>query len=324
MKKIFVRILFCFVIVLNLFFTKNAFSDLPRSPSRGKEWIVDDAKVFSNEKYKQLNDTLKSFEKTSGHVFVILTTESIGDRSIEQFGISVAENWKIGRKGHDDGLILILAKKERKIRLEVGYGLEGTLPDIQAGRIIQNYIVPTIKTKTFADGLELGVNTIIEYLNTGKLNGDQIPTKTDNTSESGSENKLKIPVEYHTSAVGVSIVVMLVFGFAVVFQSPAVFTLGGISIAGLGGGLIAVMTDVNHGAIAGVVFFVLFLILRKLFWRQKSERNAADSTEATPDTTTSVYETGHSSERDDNSSSSNSDDSSRGGNFGGGGASGNF
>jgi uncharacterized protein len=100
-------------------------------------------------------------------VLIVPTTQP---EAIEQFTIRVAEAWKIGRKKIDDGALLVVAKNDRKLRIEVGYGLEGSLTDVTSRRIIDEDITPKFRTGDFAGGISAGVDRIIQV-----INGEQLP-----------------------------------------------------------------------------------------------------------------------------------------------------
>ncbi len=107
---------------------------------------------------------MAAFEAQKGSQIAILIVPSTQPEDIAQFGIRVAEAWKIGRKNVDDGVILIVAKDDRKLRLEVGYGLEGVIPDAIAKRIIAETITPFFKTGDFAGGIDAGVTQLKQLI----------------------------------------------------------------------------------------------------------------------------------------------------------------
>ena len=109
-----------------------------------------------------LEATLQRFEEAESTQIVVLTIPSLAGDALEDFSIRVAEQWKIGRKGRDNGAILVVAKAERKLRIEVGYGLEGRLTDAVSGRIIRTVIVPEFKAGRFEQGIINGVNAMIQ------------------------------------------------------------------------------------------------------------------------------------------------------------------
>jgi uncharacterized protein len=127
-----------------------------------KARVNDTAGMISQAAEGQLEASLRSFETSQSTQIVIVTIPSLEGEAIEAFSIRVAEAWKIGRKDLDNGAILLVAKKERKIRIEVGYGLEGRLTDLIAGRIIQQVISPAFKAGNFDMGFIGGVNAMME------------------------------------------------------------------------------------------------------------------------------------------------------------------
>jgi uncharacterized protein len=108
-----------------------------------------------------LSAKLADFEHAGGAQLAVLVLPSTRPETIEQYGIRLAETWKLGRKGVDDGVILIVAKDDHKLRIEVGYGLEGSIPDAVASRIIEETIVPAFKAGDFYQGIDAGVDRII-------------------------------------------------------------------------------------------------------------------------------------------------------------------
>lgn len=111
-----------------------------------------------------LEQTLQSFEARKGSQVAILIVPSTQPETIEQYAIRVAENWKLGRKGVDDGVLLLVAKNDRKLRIEVGYGLEGVIPDAVAKRIVSEVIAPRFKQGDFYGGIQAGVDRILRVI----------------------------------------------------------------------------------------------------------------------------------------------------------------
>ncbi len=135
--------------------------------------INDYAAMISAPVKADLEAKIKQFETAESTQIVILTVPSLKGDVIEDFSIRVAEAWKIGQKGKDNGILLIVSKDDRKVRIEVGYGLEGRLTDLVSGRITRNEIVPAFKAGQFDAGFTKGVTAIIaavhgEYKGTPK------------------------------------------------------------------------------------------------------------------------------------------------------------
>lgn len=111
-----------------------------------------------------LEERLAAFETSKGSQIAVLIVPTTEPEAIEQYSIRVAEQWKVGRQGVDDGVLLLVAMKDRALRFEVGYGLEGALPDAVAKRIIEEYIVPRFKQGDFHGGIDAGVTRIMSVI----------------------------------------------------------------------------------------------------------------------------------------------------------------
>lgn len=123
--------------------------------------VNDYAQMLSAPAEQQLDAMLADLERTDGTQIAVLTVTSLEGRPIEEFSIQVAEQWGLGQKQNDNGALLVVAKNDRKLRIEVGYGLEGRLTDLATGRIIRNVIGPQFKTGRFDQGVIDGVSAMI-------------------------------------------------------------------------------------------------------------------------------------------------------------------
>jgi uncharacterized protein len=126
-----------------------------------KAHINDYARMFSPQTVQEMERALTDFEAKDSTQIAVLTVPTLADENLEEYTIKVAEAWKIGWKGLDSGVILLIAEKERKLRIEVGRGLEGRLTDLVSGRIIRNEITPRFKTGDFDRGLTVGLQAIM-------------------------------------------------------------------------------------------------------------------------------------------------------------------
>jgi uncharacterized protein len=126
--------------------------------------VMDLTGTFTANEAQALEQTLRTFESTKGGQIAVLIVPTTEPETIEQYGIRVAEQWKLGRKGVDDGAILIVAKNDRTLRIEVGYGLEGVLNDAACKRIISEIIVPRFRQGDFFGGITDGVNRMIQVI----------------------------------------------------------------------------------------------------------------------------------------------------------------
>jgi uncharacterized membrane protein YgcG len=127
--------------------------------------VNDYASMVSPEVAKELETTLTDFERSESTQIVVLTIPTLEGESLEDYSIKVAEAWRIGQKKVDNGVILLIAKQERKIRIEVGRGLEGKLTDLVAGRIIRSEIAPRFKTGDINGGAKAGISAIMAVVN---------------------------------------------------------------------------------------------------------------------------------------------------------------
>jgi len=126
--------------------------------------VNDYAAMLPPEAESRIETLLKDLEEKDSTQVVVLTVPSLAGDSLEDFSMRVAERWKIGRKGLDNGAILVIARDDRKVRIEVGYGLEGRLTDITAGRIIRDRIVPEFRAGRFDQGVLNGVVALTEVV----------------------------------------------------------------------------------------------------------------------------------------------------------------
>lgn len=139
--------------------------------------VTDLTATFSAEQRGQLESMLDAFEARKGSQIAVLLVPSTQPETIEQYGIRVAEKWKLGRKGIDDGALLILAKQDHAVRVEVGYGLEGVIPDAIAKRIVSETIIPRLKRDDYFGGVKAGVEAMIEA-----VDGEALPAPSGRTA----------------------------------------------------------------------------------------------------------------------------------------------
>lgn len=147
--------------------TRLAALEVPPPPT---QWVTDGAGILGGTETDLLNRKLEQFEKTSGAQFIIYTLPSIENESIEDFTIRCVERWKVGRKGYDNGLVIFVFSKERKIRFEVGYGLEGTVTDAFTSQVTREVIAPYFQKGDYGGGLTAAVDTV-----TAKISKNEAP-----------------------------------------------------------------------------------------------------------------------------------------------------
>ena len=124
--------------------------------------VNDLAHLLSPATVQALETRLTEYETKTGNQFAVLIISALGDQSIEEYSLRVAETWKLGKKGVDNGAILVISKEDRKLRIEVGYGLESSLTDALCNYIIREKIVPAFKSGDFDAGITEGVESMIQ------------------------------------------------------------------------------------------------------------------------------------------------------------------
>jgi uncharacterized protein len=155
------------LLALLLCFSFAAAAEVAVPPLSGR--VVDQTGTLSSGDIASLTQTLKDLQTRKGSQIAVLIVPTTDLESIEQFSIRVAEAWKIGRKKIDDGALLVVAKNDRHLRIEVGYGLEGALTDATTKRIIDEDITPKFKSGDFAGGISAGVDRMIRVIDGEKL-----------------------------------------------------------------------------------------------------------------------------------------------------------
>jgi uncharacterized protein len=145
-------------LALFLFATSAFALEVPPPPT---EWFTDRAGIVSPADAEALNRKLADFEQQSGAQFIVYVFPSLEGEVVEDFTIRAVERWKVGQKKLDNGLVLFVFVKERTVRIEVGYGLEGAVPDAFASRVIREYISPHFQRGDYAAGLNAGADALI-------------------------------------------------------------------------------------------------------------------------------------------------------------------
>jgi uncharacterized protein len=280
--------------------------------------VVDDAAILSPATREQLIATLAAHEQATSNQIAVLTTSTIGGEPVEDYANRVFAAWKLGQKGKDNGVLVVVVPRDRKMRIEVGYGLEATLPDAAAGRIIDNVMKPRFKAGDFNRGVSEGVAAIVAALE----------GRPDTTPRRAASNRFE-PIDMPWPArIGIS---LFVFGFI------GMFTFAGIMTSGGGGWLLYVFLcpfwllfpmpfyGVRAGYLMLGVHLVGFPLIRMWladtdWYRRVNARRAAKGTTSSG----GVFASSSDSSSSSSSSSGGSDFSGGGGSSGGGGASGSW
>ena len=140
--------------------TATSAAEFPKLTGR----VVDEAGILHPNTVRALSRQLEAHENAGGNQVVVATVQSLGGDSIESYGVDLGRAWGIGQQGEDNGIILLVAPAERDVRIEVGYGLEGDLPDAIASAIINMDILPRFRQGDFDGGVAAGVTSIISAL----------------------------------------------------------------------------------------------------------------------------------------------------------------
>jgi uncharacterized protein len=206
--------------------------------------VTDLTGTLSGGAVARIEAKLADLEAKKGSQLAVLIVPTTQPDEIEQYGIRVADAWKLGRKGVDDGAILLVAKNDRRVRIEVGQGLEGALPDAIANRIITETITPHFKQADYDGGVEAGIDQMISV-----VNGEPLP-QPDKKWE-------------RRSGLGNMLPVLLVVVFVVSGVLRAIFgrLFGSVATGGLAGGIVWLLSHVIPIGIGAGVFAFLFALL---------------------------------------------------------------
>lgn len=208
--------------------------------------VTDLTGTLTADQAAALEQKLRAFEARKGSQVAVLLVPTTAPEGIEQYSIRVAEQWRVGRGQVDDGVILLVAKNDRAVRIEVGYGVEGAIPDVLASRIVNQVIVPRFRQGQFAEGIDEGVDRIIAL-----LDGESLPEVEQRGRSSQGQ--------------GIGTLLPLLLMFVFVGSGLARRMLGGLGGASIMGAVAAViawaLTSVFViAAIAAILAFVFTLL----------------------------------------------------------------
>ncbi len=266
--------------------------------------VNDLADMIPPDAEARIDQKLTALEQASGTQFAILTVPSLEGEVLEEYSLRVAETWGLGRAEQDDGLLLLIARDDRKMRLEVGYGLEGDLTDAQSGRILNNILRPAFRDGDFGGGIEAGVDAVI-----GTLEGrevippDPAPSPANEISDA--------PVLFKLVFFGIFLLVVGSFSIAAIFGAGCQSWFLWLFLTPFWT-LFPLVLHPAAGAICGLAWFVGCPILKLFFGRTSAGKQFVD---AYPSLTTFASSGGR------GGSWSGGGFSGGGGSFGGGGAS---
>lgn len=135
-----------------------------------ESYVTDLTSTLTSADRAALEQTLGAFERSTGSQIAVLIVPTTEPETIEQYSIRVVDRWKLGRKGVDDGVLMLIAKEDRAVRLEVGRGLEGALTDLVSKRIVDDIIVPNFRAGQFGTGVRAGVDAVLRV-----ISGEELP-----------------------------------------------------------------------------------------------------------------------------------------------------
>ena len=179
-------------------------------------WLVDTTNTFSDAQKAALTAKLQAFEKEKGAQIFVLVVPTTGEDGIDQYARRVYDQWQLGRKKIDDGVLLVVAKDDRRLRIEVGYGLEGAVTDLQSGRIIREFITPYFKQDDYVGGINEGVDKIMTL-----VAGEDLPPPTKQAQDAEEDGPLGmlLPLAFFAfvlpplvAALGIGVISFFIFG----------------------------------------------------------------------------------------------------------------
>ncbi|MBN2864360.1 MAG: TPM domain-containing protein [Bacteroidales bacterium] len=274
MKKICISVLLS---VLSASFSYIHGTNIPYLTGR----VNDNAQILSENTRKSLGEILKEHEIRTTNQIVVLTVNSLEGENIEDYANNVFNEWKLGQKDKDNGILIVVVPDERRMRIEVGYGLEGVLPDLLAGRIISNIMTPRFREADFDGGITDGVQAVISVLE----GNDQEVAASMDESDNYSESSNFADFEGSDLSIGQRIL----FG-AFIFGIIGMFTAIGILTPGFGWFLYfflipfwamfpIVILGTKGALICFISYLVLYpaakLILKKSGWYKKAKSDLA-------------------------------------------------
>lgn len=199
--------------------------------------VTDQTATLTPEQRAGLEARLRAFEDRKGSQLAVLIVATTQPEAVEQYALRVAEQWKLGRKKVDDGALLLVAKNDRTVRIEVGYGLEGVLNDVTSKRIISDFIVPRFKQGDYFGGIDSSIDRMIKL-----IDGEALPATTARRQDAASDFGRLAPV-------------LLVI--AVVIGGALRAALGRLPGAALAAGAVGLIVWFLSGAIAMALFGAL-------------------------------------------------------------------
>jgi uncharacterized protein len=281
--------------------------EVPRLERR----VTDLAGLFSTTEVAGIESTLATLEADTGTQLVVLTVPGLGGVPIEDYSIRVVDSWQLGERGRDNGVLILIARDDRRIRIEVGYGLEGVLPDALAGRIIDQAMTPAFRQGDFAGGTVAAIDVIAAAVRGDPEAGARLPEPQGSADDAvaGFAGAVIFVAVIGTFAMSALLSKGAGSWFLYLFLTPFFFAFPGA------------LFGPKWGMILGALWLVGFPILRMLIWHTDAGKRFRTSTSRGG---TMWIPTGGSSGGGFGGGFSGGGFSGGGGSFGGGGASGGW
>ncbi|MCX6702561.1 MAG: TPM domain-containing protein [Candidatus Wolfebacteria bacterium] len=242
MKKQIALILFIFFFLVEAAFAYT-------SPGSPKGFVNDFAGIFNDSQKSGLETKLSDFQKSTGNEIAVAIVKNLGGDTVENYAVELFKEWGIGQKGKDNGVLLLVATEDRKIRIEVGYGLEGSLTDAQSSWIIKNDITPAFKNSDYYAGINSAIDQIITA-----VNGGAVPSDSQNYAKGLFGNLFN---DWHWFL----FILFLPMWLASILARSKSWWLGGVL-----GGIVGIVIGFIYGFIfTGLISFVLLVPLGLLF-----------------------------------------------------------
>jgi len=200
-----------------------ALADDFKIPPTPDHFVTDNASVLTDSTQSSIENELQTYQQQTGHQILVWIGSTTGDVPLETWTGETADHWKAGRKGHDDGAVLFVFMKDRKVRIEVGYGLESALTDADSFHIIQNTILPRVRSGDVNGAISYGVAAILQTITPSFQN---VPAPTQ-------------PVDGKSMAVLIILSLLFVFAIVVILRTIGGGRGGffiGSGLGGFGGG----------------------------------------------------------------------------------------
>jgi len=311
-------------LILSVFIAGS--TDVPYLTGR----VNDNAHILSPETIKILTDSLKMHEMRTTNQVVILTLTTLEGESIEDFANRVFNDWKLGQRGEDNGILILVAPDDRKMRIEVGYGLEGLLPDLAASNIIQSIMTPSFREGDYDKGIMDGTLAVLKILDGGFVEEAYQDVKESISSQGPGLSNLESP--------DMPVIERILFG-AFIFGIIGLFTVLGIVTPGVGWFLYVFLIPFwamfpiiilgTKGALVCLICYIVIypgakIILKRTGWYKKAKKDIATKGRASIGGFTYYKSGSGGSWSSGRSSSGGGGFSGGGGSSGGGGASGSW